>query len=144
MKIIVDTREQDLYLLKEFEKLGVEFVRKKLDFGDYSFIDEGVNYSDKFVIERKKSFDEIITNISKEGRFYREFHHARKKGIHIIIFIEQTEQELKKHRYRSKRKPYEVKKMIETFSTKYLVELHLLNRNEVAYFILKKFKEWRL
>jgi len=42
--ILCDTREQDLHILKKLDTLEIEYRRKKLDYGDYSFEIDGKSY----------------------------------------------------------------------------------------------------
>jgi len=130
-----------LHIQRDLKKIGVSHEFKKLDFGDYSFTLDGKDYSQEIVIERKKNFDEIISNIIREGRFYREFHYARKKGIKVIILIEQTEYDLKNKNYRSKMKAYEIMNMLNEFRDKYLVPMHFVERGNAAKFVIDTFKK---
>jgi ERCC4-type nuclease len=165
LNILIDTREQDLHIQRDLKKIGVSHEFKKLDFGDYSFVNDGVDYSKKIVIERKKNFDEIVSNLLKESRFYREFHYARKQGIKIVVFIEQTEDIIaplettainpfecshKKEISRATKKAYrstlsktEIKNMLEEFEYKYLVPIHLIKRDQATRFVIETFKNYR-
>jgi len=93
LKIIIDTREHAevicRYIIPYFNRNGIEFVFEKLDFGDYSFIYNGVDYRDKFVIERKMSLVELAGNLSKgRQRFEAEMLRAKEKGAKIILMVE--------------------------------------------------------
>jgi len=78
MEIIVDTREQ----VPLFKK-GV--VVKKIDTGDYSFIDDGKDYSNEFAIEFKMPCD-IFGTISKgHERFNKELDRAQDLKYFAIV-----------------------------------------------------------
>ena len=101
--IIIDTREQNLHILKQIESMGIQYVRRKLDYGDYSFEIGDISYEHKIVIERKGSLDEIIGNFTKgRERFRKEF--ERSKGCRVILMIEATMEQLEAHQYRSRMK----------------------------------------
>lgn len=143
--IVCDTREKDHCIRKSFEAYGVKTISKKLDFGDYSFIYDDVDFSSQYVFERKMGFDEIINNLTREKhRFYREFHRARTKTAKVDILIEQTITDLFDHNYRSKMKPHVVKAMLDSFQHKYLVKINMISKAQASTFILKKiYKYWR-
>jgi ERCC4-type nuclease len=140
--LIIDTREKDKKQLKRIKSFcdrnKIDFVVKKLDFGDYSFEYEGVSYEKEFILERKKTFDELIMNLSKKdiGRFSREFERA--KNCKIILFVEQSKTFFEKHKYRSKIPPKVLGKKIRTFLNKYMIEFHLVKKVDTAKFIFKK------
>lgn len=92
--ILCDTREQPT---KRFEKrmqsIGLPYVRKKLDFGDYSIActvdDTSIDLSNIVAIERKMSLDEICNCFCQQrGRFEREFLRAKQVGAKIYLLIE--------------------------------------------------------
>ena len=94
--ILHDTREQkNDHILKFFEKHKIETVRRKLDFGDYSFMVPGVDqypeitYENKIVIERKNSLGELASSIGKNRKqFETEFLRAKSKGAKTYLLIE--------------------------------------------------------
>lgn len=95
MTIIVDTREQvgkNDHILNYFEKNKIDYVREKLDVGDYSYkFPNKPELSKMFSIERKKSLDEICNNFSKErDRFDKEFERAKNSNIKMNLVLENT------------------------------------------------------
>ena len=64
--VIIDTREKQPWVFNQ-DKFCTGSTSKKLDTGDYSI----VGYTDKIVIERKKSTAEVSINIYEE-RFEKE------------------------------------------------------------------------
>lgn len=108
--ILVDTREQDTpQARKRLEGMGLQYERKKLDFGDYSAkckISEfqEMDFSDFFAIERKMSLDELCGCYCKSReRFVREFERARMKGAKLYLLIENaTWENAYAGKYRSK------------------------------------------
>lgn len=94
MTVIVDTREhQNPQALKRQCAFGVPFIRRKLDFGDYSayFEVDGEVYSleKRVVIERKCCMDEIaMCYTSQRKRFKAEFERAYNAGAKTYLLIE--------------------------------------------------------
>lgn len=73
--------------MRQFDRLGVDYFRLKLDVGDYMNID-----NPKLVIDRKKDLLEICGNITQQhARFQRELIRAQKQGIQLIILCEHGE-----------------------------------------------------
>ncbi len=74
--------------------MGCPHERQKLNFGDYSAKfplpnGEWLDLSDKVVIERKMSLDELCNCYCKErARFEREFERAKDSGAKIYLLIE--------------------------------------------------------
>ena len=95
MVIIVDTREQDLAIYNWLKSKGKNVIRKKLDYGDYSFyvpkneelgFDEDTYFDKEIVIERKNSLEELIGNLTvKNGeRLEKELRNCPAKMVMII------------------------------------------------------------
>ena len=87
--IIIDTREKPKAIVnikKYFDAHGIEYVSKKLDFGDYMTDEHG-----KISIDRKQNIDELAKNCTIEhDRFKRELERARKAGAKLVILVEQN------------------------------------------------------
>lgn len=87
MKIICDTREHQKELeriQRQFDRLGVDYIRSKLSVGDY-MIESMPNVS----IDRKKDLQELCGNVTQQHkRFQAELNRAIKEGTHLIILCE--------------------------------------------------------
>ena len=79
--VIVDTREKSPF---EFEGLGLEVVRQKLDVGDYSV------KGHKVAVERKSAQDFVGTMAiaANRSRFVREMARAEEEGIALTVVVE--------------------------------------------------------
>lgn len=142
MKIIIDSREQDTAIRDYFDQNGIDYIIKKLSFGDFSFTYKNETFENRIVIERKKTFSEIIPNLTKKrSRFYREFHRARLAKAKMFIMIEQTEHDLWTHNYFSKMQPIDVYKTLNTFCEKYLIDYITIPPEKSPEFILNYFRE---
>lgn len=139
--ILVDTREQDLHILRKLDSLNIPYRRQKLNFGDYSFEWNGVSYENKIVIERKGSLDEIIGNFTKgRDRFKREF--ERSKGCRVILMVEASESQIDRHEYRSKMSPGDLRSFLKTWSNKFQLELKFVEKYEACNYILDCFRRF--
>lgn len=141
--VIIDTREQDLHILKKLESMGVQYVRRKLDYGDYSFEVGDISYEHKIVVERKGSLDEIIGNFTKgRDRFRKEF--ERSKGCRVILMVEATTEQLEAGQYRSSMKPRDLKSFLNTWCNKFQLELKFVEKDKACEFILDSFRNYYL
>lgn len=90
MKIICDTREHQKELeriQRQFDRLGVDYIRSKLSVGDY-MSESMPNVS----IDRKKDLQELCGNVTQQHkRFQAELNRAIKEGTHLIILCEHGE-----------------------------------------------------
>ena len=78
MVYLVDTREHEGkndHILNTFDKFGAKYMKRKLSYGDYSFlipknedlsIPRDLDFSGKIMIERKSGLSEFIGNIEKD------------------------------------------------------------------------------
>lgn len=91
--LIVDSREKwtqpnstDNHIALYFFKHHIDYTIRKLDCGDYQFDnDQSVS------VDRKKSLDELATNLlnkSDSCRFWREVRRAHKQGTRLIVLCE--------------------------------------------------------
>lgn len=86
--IIVDTREKPRAIVKilaEFDRHGVAYVRRALNFADYADPDKlpGI------VIDRKQNLLEVTSNVTQgRARFVREIERCNRAGCHLIVLIE--------------------------------------------------------
>ena len=93
--ILVDTREkQNSHLIEYWDKKGILYKKKSLDYGDYSFyipqneelnIPRDIYFDKEIVVERKASLEEISNNLTKErDRFEKELCLAPKTKVLLI------------------------------------------------------------
>lgn len=139
--VIIDTREQDLHILKNLEIRGIKCIRRKLDFGDYSFEIDGTSYEKEFVIERKGSLDELIGNFTKgRDRFRKEFERAGK--CKVILMVESSMDKLINGEYRSNMSPASVIKYLNTWCHKFQLELVFVEKDKAAEYVRDRFNEF--
>jgi ERCC4-type nuclease len=138
----IDSREKkNQHITKRLDELNIQYQVKKLFVGDYSFIWNGIDYSNKVVVERKQNFSEIIGNFTKgRERFKREFERA--KGCRVILVIEEPESHLDKHLYRSRMSPKDVKSFFNTWCNKFQLTLKFTDKDKSADLILQCFRDF--
>ena len=85
--IVVDTREKPraiVRILAEFDRSGIEYERRTLNFADYfNPARPGV------VIDRKQNLLEVAGNVVQgKKRFVREIERCNRAGCHMVVLIE--------------------------------------------------------
>ena len=89
MVIIVDTREKPraiVRILAEFDRHGVKYVRRALNFADYFNPDRP-----DVIIDRKQNLNEIAFNVVQgRARFLREVERCNRAGCRMIVLIEHS------------------------------------------------------
>ena len=87
--IIVDTREKPRAIVKilaEFDRQGVEYVRRALNFADYFNPDRP-----DVIIDRKQNLLETaLCCVQDRKRFLREVERCNRAGCHMIVLIEHS------------------------------------------------------
>ena len=85
--VIVDTREKPraiVRILAEFDRQGVEFERRALNFADY------FNPArPDIIIDRKQNLLEVAGNVVQgKKRFVREIERCNRAGCHLVVLVE--------------------------------------------------------
>ena len=87
--IQVDTREKAhiiQHILDDFDGMGVEWEKRKLDVGDYVNLD-----NPRISVDRKHNLAEVVNNVGQDHkRFVAELARAQKLGIRLVILIEHS------------------------------------------------------
>lgn len=140
--VLIDTREKvNQHITNKLDTLKIPYKLKKLNYGDYSFEWNGIDYSNKIVIERKASADEVIGNFTKgRERFKREF--ERSKGCKVVLLIEQTMEELENGNFRSTMNVKDLKSFLKTWSNHFQLELKFTEKSQSCDLILTIFRDY--
>ena len=109
MKLIIDTREQNLLTFTRFES-----ERGTLQSGDYSI--KGLEH--RFTIERKSIADLVGSLTTGRDRFERELHRLRGFDFARLLIVG-TEADIVNHRYRSKASPKAILHSLYAFEARY-------------------------
>lgn len=131
IRLLVDTREQPTERYeRRIEQIGLPHERRKLNYGDYSCectLPDGstLDFSNKVVIERKMSLDEICLCYGKERkRFEREFERAKQDGCKVYLLIEGGNWEKSYGgKYRSLLNPSALTASLNAFRARYGMQL---------------------
>jgi len=147
--IIIDTREQDLHILHKLDALKIPYVRRKLNYGDYSFEVDGKSYENQIVIERKGNLTELCGNFARgkstqhTTRFQREFERAYADKCKVVLMVEDGSWErIENREYRSKFSPSELKSRIKTWCNKFQIELRFTEKDKACEFMLDCFRKY--
>lgn len=135
MVILVDTREKkNQHILDFFDKNGIKWKSKKLDFADYGveFPEEYRHLDNCVVVEKKNGIDEINGNFTtKREQFHAEFKRANAAGSRIHLVIENaTWKKIVNGSYRSKIYPASVVASILTFNAMYDASVWFVGKDE--------------
>lgn len=126
-KIIADTREKKWnHISSSLRAVNTPCEQRKLNYGDYTceveFDDKTqISLSDKVVVERKASLDELAGNFTKgRERFDREFRRAVNDNAKVFLLIENSSYEgILNHSYRSKFSPKSFLATLFSWQAKY-------------------------
>lgn len=146
--VIVDTREKPraiVRILAEFDRQGVEYVRRKLNFADYADPARlpGV------VIDRKQNLLEVAANVTTDRkRFIREIERCNNAGCRMVVLIEhgntirQMEDVIRWKNPRLKESPYAVSgdrlfKIMKAMETYYGIRFMFCNKQSTGRRILQ-------
>lgn len=90
LQILIDTREQkNAHITSVLDSLGVQHEPKKLDYGDYSFMIDGKDFSRTCIIERKADIDEVYGNITADReRIEKELDTIRRNAVQCVFLLE--------------------------------------------------------
>lgn len=154
--VTIDTREKKIeHITKMFDEYKISYVSKKLDFGDYSFylskdkinenfnlsIDNDISFEKLIGVERKKDFNEIISNFTtNRERFEKEFKKAYDQKCEFRIIIEQKYSTLLKGKLRSKVSRRAIVASIFVFENVYNSNFVFLEKDSTACYIYNYFK----
>lgn len=132
MVIVVDTREQMTdKAVARYKSFGVPYIKKKLDFGDYSAVFGGdkdpdrISLVNKVSIERKYDLTELCSCFTTDRkRFCAEFERLREAGDKMYLLIENGSWEKAyKGDYRSQMHPNALIASMSTWLARYNCQL---------------------
>jgi len=141
MTIIIDSNEQVFDHISDwFDKKKIPYIKKKLDFCDYSFylpanselgIERNLYFDKKISIERKRNLEEISTNLgSGRTQFENEFIRSTGK-IHLLIENASYE-DIINHKYRTEYKPVSFLASLHSFADRYNFSINFLKDNKYS------------
>ena len=87
--VIVDTREKPraiVRILAEFDRQGVEFERRALNFADYF----NPARPDRIIDRKQNLLETAMCCVQDRKRFLREVERCNRAGCHMIVLIEHS------------------------------------------------------
>ena len=133
LKIIVDTREKN-------ELWTEDIISHKLDVGDYSFMHNDIDYSNKITIERKSMADAFGTFAGGHKRFSKEIERAKKLDYFAIVIEGSITQCINKDfegSYNTKMLGYVIFKIINTIHMRYKIPVFFTNNRTESRQLIK-------
>jgi ERCC4-type nuclease len=149
--IIVDTREnENLHITDYFKAKGLNFIERKLEYGDYSFLspsipelgfDEPFSMEQRFAIERKHSMDELSGNLAQSReRFERELERAQADRAKLILMVEGGSwDKIIEHKYRTDLNEKSYLASLFTFVHRYNIDIQFIPAKYAGMFIFSQF-----
>ena len=147
--VLVDTREQEnKHILDYFDKKGIKYKVKKLEFGDYSAmickneelgILQDISFEDNFVIEKKNSLEEISGNLTNDRtRIENEFIRAKQRNCNIHLLIENSSyNDIYHHNYRTNFNEKAFCNSLLSMINKFNIKLHFIEKENTAIHMLR-------
>ena len=140
--VLVDTREQENdHITAYFDKRGIRWKSKKLDFGDYSFflpempglgITRDLYFTREIVIERKNGLDELAGNLTR-GRAAFESELIRASGCGLFLLIEGGSwQDVMAGNYRSQYNKKSYLASLMTFIHRYRMQVIFVTKEDAG------------
>jgi ERCC4-type nuclease len=140
--IICDTREHNddgncINILTYFDNNKIPYIRRKLDFGDYSFEAEGQSYEQKLAIERKMNLTELSGCLAQSReRFEAELIRSKEAHAKLILLCEDgSYQGIIEHKYRTALSEKSFMASIFTYIHRYGIDVQFIPAKYAGAFI---------
>lgn len=153
MTILVDTREKvNQHITDSFDKAGVKWKGKALDYGDYSFfipanealsIPRDLYFDKKICIERKANLEEISGNLS-QGRDRLEKEFALAPQFKVLMIENANYSDIATSNYDTKLNNKSFLASLHTFWFKYNIPLFFVPDSKFSALFIKKYFEYFL
>lgn len=149
MTIIIDSNEQVFdHISTWFDKKKIPYIKKKLDFCDYSFylpanpelgIMRDIYFDKRISVERKRDLNEISSNFC-DGRTQFENEFIRSTGKVYLLIENATYEDIVNKNYTTKITPQSFIGSLHAFVDRYNITLKFMKDNSYsAYFIYLTF-----
>ncbi len=153
MIILVDSREKQAdHIISSFDKNGICYKKKALEYGDYSFalpknealsIPRDMYFNKKVCIERKASLEEISGNLTKErDRFEKELSLAPKEKVLLIENANYSD--VVNGNYNTQYNKKSFLASLHSFWFKYNIPVFFMSDNKYSALFIKKYFEYYL
>lgn len=145
MVILVDSREnQNFHITKYFDEKKIQYRVEKLETADYSFllpqnselcIPRDLYFTNKIVIERKNSLEELSGTLSSRDRFESELLRAKDKQIILMVEESQGYEKIIAHKYNTQYNEKSFLATMFTFKHRYGMDINFINKENAGLFI---------
>jgi hypothetical protein len=139
INVVIDQQEKKNYWITNyFDDIGVKYIKKHMKAFDYTYTLDGK--AQPVVIERKNSLTELSSNLaSKEmrDRFYREFNKLKCKKW--LLIENDSMDNLIGGLYGGGYHPNSFLANLMLLQTRFLVNVHFINKYSIGMFMLKIF-----
>lgn len=150
LTILYDSREKEVsHLLTFWLENDINFAKKKLDYGDYTFgiIEDGEkkNFENEIILERKNSIEEITQNFTEHrARFAKEFEKGVNNNCQMHIMIEDGSwEDIIEGNYESELNSKSFIASLLTFLQRYGIYIHMVEKDSVAEWMYNLFYYYR-
>lgn len=145
MVILVDTQEKNNdHIIQEFEKQKINYRKKSLKTGDYSFMietcpDIGFPYdtyfTDELCIERKNSLSELAGNLASktdDNRIFKELNRMINIERVYLIIENNSLDDIYSHNYRSEYNPDSYIRTLLTWQSRNNMHIYFVQPENMA------------
>lgn len=150
--IIIDSREQENTCITDyFDRHGIKYISRKLEYGDYSFICSAIpelnlntetSFEKRICFERKNSLDELSGNIAQaRERFERELQKAKDDSAKLILLVQDGSYEkIIRHEYRTDLNEKSYLASLFSFQARYDINIQFISEKLAGWLIYSTFK----
>ena len=150
LTILYDSREQkNSHILNQLDKKGINYYKKKLEYGDYTagiiINNNKYSFENEIVIERKGSgyigLDELVNNMSNDReRFIKQLKRNKDNNIKLYLLVENSKwDDLFKGNYKSNMNLNSCLGSLFTFLHRYNIYINFIFKQNSANYIYKLF-----
>lgn len=142
--ILLDTREKkNEHIIKTLEKKNIPFKKKKLDYGDYSFmipanealgIQRDLWFDKEIIVERKASLEELSGNLTQSrSRFQEEMALAPKNKV--LMIENNSYEDIVLHNYNTEYSEKSYLSTLHSFWWRYNCPFFFVKEDDIVVFI---------
>lgn len=145
MVILVDTQEKNNdHIIQEFEKQKINYRKKSLKTGDYSFMIEAcpdigfpydTYFTDELCIERKNSLSELAGNLASktdDNRIFKELNRMINIERVYLIIENNSLDDIYSHNYRSEYNPDSYIRTLLTWQSRNNMHIYFVQPENMA------------
>lgn len=145
MVILFDTREEkNNHIIEEFDRQKIEYKKKALKTGDYSFMikacpelgfDHDTYFTDEICIERKNSLSELAGNLAAKAdnnRIFKEFNRMINIERNYLIIEDDSWDKIYSHGYGAEYNPDSFARTLLTWQSRNNMHIYFVKKENMA------------